>query len=238
MDNKKWYYEFSATQDIKKDDGTSESAESKYAILKPNRRLREDGELFFASEVSRFAKSGVLPKAAWNTILSNGGGSISENDREEYGKLLIEYRDKSFELQSILIKESGTRTPEEQSRFDQLTKDLDEIKRQVQSFEAGQINIFENTAEAKARNRTVLWWVTNLAYKKDETGYVPIFEGKSFEEKLDQYDEIEQSQGNDYLLNVIRRCTYLITLWFLGSAEKPEDFAALDKDFTSQLEKQ
>ena len=60
----KWYYEFSVT------DKTGAQTK-KYAILKPNRKIREDGELFFASETSRFAKAGVLPRAAWNTILSN-----------------------------------------------------------------------------------------------------------------------------------------------------------------------
>jgi hypothetical protein len=237
MENKKWYYEFSVKQDTKKHDGTVDEKESKYAILKPNRKLREDGELFFASEVSRFAKSGVLPKAAWNTILSNGGGSISDNDREEYGKLLLEYRDKSFELQSILIKSDGNRTPEQQSEFDQISQDLEEIRKKVQSFEATQINIFENTAEAKARNRTILWWVTNLSFKQDGDKFVPLFDAPTFEAKLDQYDEIEQSEGSDEVLAVIKRVTYLITLWFLGNVEKPEDFAVLDKEFSSELDK-
>ena len=92
--NKNWLYEF----EIKNDKDETK----KFAILKPNRKLKEEGELFYSSEVSRFAKAGVLPKAAWNTILSNGGGSISEKDREVYGNLLIDFRDKSFELQSIL----------------------------------------------------------------------------------------------------------------------------------------
>ena len=106
---KKWYYEFSYNN-------KETNKETKYAILKPNRRIREDGELFFASETSRFAKAGVLPKAAWNTILSNGGGSISENDRESYGKLLLKYRDLSFEMQAVLIKSDGARTEGENKR--------------------------------------------------------------------------------------------------------------------------
>ena len=97
----KWLYEFDAKNVIKKDDGTQETVNKKFALLKPNRRLREDGELFYAAETSRFAKAGVLPKAAWGTILSNGGGSISEQEREQYGNLLLKFRDLSFELQTI-----------------------------------------------------------------------------------------------------------------------------------------
>jgi hypothetical protein len=220
---KKWYYEFSSTD-------KETSKESKYAILKPNRRIREDGELFFASETSRFAKAGVLPKAAWNTILSNGGGSISESERESYGKLLLNYRDRSFELQAILVKSEGNRTEQENKRLDEIIIELEAIKKDIQSFEAEQINIFENTAEAKSRNRTILWWVLQLAYKHEDDKYVPFFDGETFNEKLDNYDIIEET-GNVELSDVIKRFTYLTTLWFLGRIETTEDFEAFDKDY-------
>jgi hypothetical protein len=221
--SKKWYYEFTSVN-------KETSKETKYAVLKPNRRLREDGELFFASETSRFAKAGVLPKAAWNTILSNGGGSISESEREDYGKLLINYRDRSFELQSILIKSEGTRTEQDNKRIDEIIVEIEEIKRNIQGFEAEQINIFENTAEAKSRNRTILWWVLNLAFKEDDGKYVPFFTGETFNDKLDNYDLIEEG-GDTGLSDTIKRFTYLITLWFLGRIDTAEDFQAFDKDY-------
>jgi len=233
MDNKKWYYEFEIEQDEKKEDGSSEKKVHKFAILKPNRRLREDGELFFASETSRYAKAGVLPKAAWNTILANGGGTISDEQREHYGKLLIDFRDKSYDIQALLIKSDGNRNDEDKKRLDELTASLNEIRQEIQSFESSQVNIFENTAEAKARNRAILWWVANLAFKQVDSNFIPFFNAPTFEEKLDQYDEIEQSD-DPFLLDVLRRITYLITLWFLGRAETTEDFVQLDKDLLSK----
>lgn len=226
--SKKWYYEFSLTD-------KETNKESKYAILKPNRRLREDGELFFASETSRFAKAGVLPKAAWNTILSNGGGSISESEREDYGKLLTSYRDKSFELQALLIKGESTRNEQENKRIDEVIIEIEEIKRNIQSFEAEQINIFENTAEAKSRNRTILWWVLNLSFKKEDDKFVPFFVGETFNDKLDNYDIIEEG-GDAGLSDLIKRFTYLITLWFLGRIETTEDFEAFDRDYFKSQE--
>lgn len=231
----KWLYEFNAKNVIKKDDGSQETITKKFALLKPNRRLREDGELFYAAETSRFAKAGVLPKAAWGTILSNGGGSISEQEREQYGNLLLKFRDLSFELQSILIKGEGERTEAEKLRSDELIIDLDDIRKDIQNFEASQIAIFENTAEAKARNRTILWWVMNLSYEKDGDNYKAIFKGDSFDEKLLQYDSFEEDENKyEFLLGVIRRITYLVTLWFLGRAETSEDFAAFDRSFLKE----
>lgn len=231
----KWLYEFEVNDTLTKDDGSKENIIKKFALLQPNRRLREDGELFYAAETSRFAKAGILPKAAWNTILSNGGGSISEKEREIYGNLLIEFRDASFELQSILIKNESDRSDVEKIRSNELIKELDDIRKQIQSFESSQIAIFENTAEAKARNRAILWWLLNMSYQKINDEYKPLFSGDSFEEKLDAYDFFEESEkGNEFILTVIRRLTYLITLWFLGRAETSKELEQLDTNFSSE----
>jgi hypothetical protein len=237
-DNKNWMYKFESTQQINKADGSMDKKIRKFSLLKPNRRLREDGELFYASETSRFAKAGVLPKAAWNTILSNGGGSISEKEREVYGNLLMKFRDASFELQSILIKSDGDRSEAEKKRSDEIIIELDEIRKEIQSFEASQISIFENTAEAKARNRAILWWVLNLSYEEIEGKLQPIFTGENFNDKLDGYDFIEESDKEDgiFLLEIIRRITYLTTLWFLGRIDNENDFEVFDKSFLNNGE--
>jgi hypothetical protein len=225
----KWLYEFEV-------EDAATKVINKFGLLYPNRRLREDGELFYAAETSRFARAGVLPKAAWNTILSNGGGSISDKERELYGNLLIKFRDISFELQSILIKSEKERTEAEKKRSDELIDDLEEIRRQIQGFESSQIAIFENTAEAKARNRTILWWVLNIAYQKSgDENYKQVFKGETFSDKLDTYDLIEESEKEDgMILGAIRRLTYLATVWFLGKAETLEDFKEYDKAFLNE----
>jgi hypothetical protein len=231
----KWLYEFDAKNIIKKDDGSQETVIKKFALLKPNRRLREDGELFYAAETSRFAKAGVLPKAAWGTILSNGGGSISDQEREEYGKLLLKFRDLSFELQTILIKGEGERTEAEKLRSEELINNLEDIRKDIQNFEASQISIFENTAEAKARNRTILWWVMNLSYEKDDDNYKPIFKGENIEEKLLEYDGFEEDENKyEFLLSTIRRIMYLTTLWFLGRVDSADDFKLYDDNFLKE----
>jgi hypothetical protein len=227
MDNKNFLYKFE-TKD-------KDNAIRKYGVLKPNRKMREDGELFYSVEVSKYAKAGILPKAAWNTILSNGGGSISDKEREIYGNLLVDFRDKSFELQAILIKNITERTEVEKKRSDELLQELDEIKKEIQAFESSQISIFENTAESKARNRSILWWVLNLSYHEKDGQYTPIFEGTDFDVKLDLYDSYEDDYDqNEFLLGVIRRLTYLVTLWFLGRAEKESDFQYFDNLFIEE----
>lgn len=232
MTNKNWMYKFEMANKINKDNGETIEEKLKFALLKPNRRLKEDGELFYAKEVSRFAKAGVLPKAAWGTILSDGGGSISEKEREIYGELLLKFRDASFELQSILIKTESERSDIEKKRSDQIIIELDEIRKEIQNFESSQIAIFENTAEAKARNRTILWWLLTLSYVEKNGDYVQFFEGDGFEEKLNSYDLYEDlNDENNINIIGLRRLTYLITLWFLGKADTEKDFDIFYKNF-------
>jgi hypothetical protein len=238
MNNKKkkqWLYEFEAVETIRNEDGSQESKTRYFSIAKPNRRAREEGELFYAAETSRFAKAGVLPKAAWNTILSNGGGAISDLDREGYGTLLMRYRDLAFEVQTSLLKDENERTEVESEKLSEAVLELGVIGREVQAFEADQINIFENTAEAKARNRTILWWVMCLAHEKVKTDYKPVIDAKSFEDKLDLYDDLEEDvDGNNFILNVLKRTMYLITVWYLGRASTNEELAEFDKTFKSE----
>ena len=52
---------------------------------------------------------------------------------------------------------------------------------------------------------------------------------------MNAYDFIEEAEKEDsFLLGVIRRFTYLITLWFLGRAETNAELKEMDASFLSQ----
>lgn len=214
----KWLYEFDQEFDV-----AGKVVKKTLAILKPNRKLRESGELFYSAEISKFAKAGVLPRAAWSTILSNSGGTISDQDREQYGKLLIDFRDKSLRTQQLMLK--GILTGAEKSELKTISEDLEAIRTNIQSFETDQVNIFENTAEAKARNKSILWWVLNLAYEKNSDGsYQPIVSGDTYDQKIEAYDKIEEDDPDSLAMLILSKMVYYVTLWFIGRANKQEDF--------------
>ena len=79
-------------------------------------------------------------------------------------------------------------------------------------------------------------YLLDHVYEKDGEEYKPLFLGESFQEKLDAYDFIEDTgnQEDNFMLGVLRRLTYLITLWFLGRAESSNDFTEFDKDFLAE----
>lgn len=214
IDAKKWLYAFYA-----KIDGENK----KFYILKPGRRLRQSGELEYAKQLAKFVKAGLLPKAAWGTILDNAGGTISDTEAESYSSSKNRFFELSLQLNTLQQQEKNE---ENLKKIEDIMFDIEIVKNQIQAFELEQIYIFENTAEAKARNSTIEWWLCNLSYGENQE---PFFKGQSVEEKLDWYDSLDPSNEKDSnILKIGQRFSYLITLWFLNRISTFEQFKDAD----------
>jgi hypothetical protein len=222
FDKKKWLYAFNA----KDNDGNDKT----FFILKPTRSMRQLGELEYAKQLAFYVKNGLLPKAAWNTILDNLGGTISEPDAKKYADARREFFDLSIEKGKLEVKSNLTKS--EKDKLEELNFKIEDAKSTIQSMELEQIYVFENTAEAKARNHTIQWWLVNMAYKSESESFFP---GKTIDEKLDWYDSLDSSNDNkndEFLISVGQRINYLVTLWFLGRVSTPEEFFAADSEST------
>jgi len=214
FDIKKWLYSFRASNE----DGDKK----RFYILKPDRYMRQAGEVEYARQLAMFVKAGLLPKAAWSTILDNSGGTISIQEADTYSnarKLFFEY---SIRLGKLNQKDD--KTPEDINEIVKLDGLIEECQQKMQSFELEQIYIFENTAEAKARNATIQWWLVHISY--DENGK-KFFEGNSVNEQLDWYDSLDPEKES-FTIKVAQRFNYLITLWFLNRVADWKDFKKND----------
>lgn len=219
FDTKKWLHSFKATD--------PKGVEQTFYILRPLRSLRQLGEIEYAKQLALFVKAGLLPKAAWNTILENLGGTVSQSEAETYSGAKRRFFELSIEKNELEIK--ADLTDDEKDRLIMLSQGIDEARKDIQAFELEQIYVFENTAEAKARNATVQWWLTQLSYKGEKEQF---FQGRTVDEKLDWYDELDSS-GDDakdlFAIQIGQRMNYLVTLWFLGRISSWEDFADTDR---------
>jgi hypothetical protein len=105
-------------------------------------------------------------------------------------------------------------------------KDNGVIKREIQEFEMAQASLFDQTAENRARNKTILWWVLSMSYYGDVTDkdtIKPIFEGESFKQRLASYDVIEED-GTEFQEDVLKKLVYYVSYWYVGQAQTPEEF--------------
>lgn len=216
FDTKKWLYVFEMEAPNKE--------KKKFFILKPSRTLKQSGDIEYAKQLAIFVKAGLLPKAAWNTILENLGGTVSDKDAQGYNSAKRDFFTFSIELNTLERVESPTE--EQKARIEELKQEIERTKTDIQAFELEQMYIFENTAEAKARNATIQWWLSQLSFASENE---PFFVGKTFDEKMDWYDSLDPDNEEDaFKLRVGQRFNYFVTMWALNRVSSWLDFKDVD----------
>lgn len=220
--NNKYLYSFEVEE--------KEGKKRKFALVKPNRKLKEEGELYYASKLSQFIGAGILPRILWDKLFKDQGGIVAEVDKKEYSSLYIKLVEAREKIEKISAKKESDRTEDEKNKLAEVQAEVVLLRKQMQEMELSQINAFEYTAEAKARNKSIVWWAANLAVEEDSTGdYKKLLGDGDIDSKLDYYDEIVEN--DKFLDSVFSRINYLITVWYLGSANSFAEFEFLDKEF-------
>ena len=218
--------EIQITKDVKK------KIPQKFCIKKPNRGLFDEAELFYAVKLSEGIRAGLLTRALLSKRYENDGGPLSQTEIDRFGVLYSEYFEKQREIQRLLLKES--KTDEEVAELKDLNEEQEVMRRGLQQFEMDQASLYDQTAEVRARNKTILWWILNLAHSINDKGEErPVFKGASFEEKLQAYDTIIETE-DAFNAEIVQKFTYFISFWYVGKASTPEDFKSVADDLDPQ----
>ena len=206
-------------------------------LKKPTRSLFDDAELFYGVKLSEGIKPGLLTRALLAKRFSNDGGVLSEDDKDKYAELYLKLYETQLDAERISSTPEKKRSKDDQSRLDNLLEDSADLRRQLTDFEMAQSSLFEQTAENRARNKTILWWVLHLSHLEDEEGKItPVFEGKDFEDKLDAYDELEASD-DEFYDQLLKKLIYYVSFWYVGRVTSQEEFEQLLEDSGEEIEK-
>ena len=200
-------------------------------ILKePNRRQVEEADMEYSIEMSQCVKRGILTKAMLANKYTDTGGLVAEEDAKSlaksYGKL--------GEIQSEytrLSTKTGKKTKEDEERLAELLEDIAALRKHIVDTETAYASLFNHTADTKAQNRAIMWYVLNLTYVMREEDEEPqvFFKGETFEEKENHYFELDEKEDPLYLLIQGKIATF-ISYWYYASAITKEDFQKLDQD--------
>ncbi|NBO17604.1 MAG: hypothetical protein EBV07_01815 [Proteobacteria bacterium] len=212
----------------------------KLAIKKPTRSLFDEAELFYGVRLSEGIKAGLLTRALLAKRFNNDGGVLSEEEQKEYNDLYNNFLTLQVDFQKLSLKQESLRTEEEKSELSQIIEKMTETREMIQKYEMAQANLFEQTAENRARNKTIMWWVLQLSLIEGENKKLKeLFGEGSYEEKLQKYDEIEESEMGIEKI-ALQKLLYLISFWYIGRAATQEEFSklleAINKD-NKKLEK-
>ena len=249
----KWLFEFSINnfdeveetieskdengEDIKTIKKVQKPREIAFALKRPNRKLYDQAELFYGVKMSEGIKAGLLTRNLLAKRYEDDGGAFSESEKKRYSELYLAIYNKENEYQRLQLnldeKDSDLKTQLSQS----LLTEIAGMRRELQDIENSQSNIFDQTAENRAKNQVIMWWVLNLSHWKehDHNDFAPFFNGTSFEARLDSYDQIEDSDdvfGNE----AIKRLAYYVSFWYMGRAANQEDFESIQEIYKSNNE--
>lgn len=195
-------------------------------LKKPTRSMFDEAELYYGVQLSEGIKAGLLTRALLAKRFSNDGGVMSNPDKQEYADLYVKLFENQTAIERASAKTEKDRTESEKEELQKLLEENGVVKREIQEFEMAQASLFDQTAENRARNKTILWWVLNMSFygdPDDSSTIKPIFEGENYAEKLAAYDQIEED-GTEFQEEVIKKLVYYVSYWYVGQAQTEEEF--------------
>jgi hypothetical protein len=197
------------------------------AIKLPNRKQVQEAEMVYSIEMSKCIKQGILTKTMLLNKYSDTGGLVNEKDSEELNSNYERYYGLQVELANLNLKAESERTEEDKQIITQKQSELIDIRRTIVERETSYLNLFNHTADTKAQNKAILWYVLTLSHYKDtsknHTDYVPIFAGKTFEEKEETLFALEEKEDEIYS-KAYNKLASIISFWFFTGKVDKEEF--------------
>ena len=162
-------------------------------LQKPKVADVENAEFFYGQQFNEYINSGFLTKAMLSKKMESMGDSVlGKNSQKELQKLILE----NVEAARIVEFYGGSKTLTEAQK-----KELEEAKEEfvstrkiITDYEIALREQLSQTADAKAENKLIEWFVFNFSFYEDEvdgkTDIFPIFKGEDWETKRASYLEL------------------------------------------------
>ena len=215
--------------EVKVSKKVTEKTPMKVILKKPSRRQVEEADLEYSVEMSRCVKKGILTKAMLVKKYSDTGGLMSETE----AKTLYQLYQKLMELQREYTENETVNKaePNRKKKTDELTLEMTKVRDQIIKTEMAYQSLFDHTADMKAQNRLLLWYIINLTYiqREGDPKPVPYFKGEDFEDRLEDYYQKEESEDLQYF-EIARKVSNIAAFWFYNQAASKEDFDGLISD--------
>lgn len=200
-------------------------------IYEPSRRQVEDADMEFSIEMSKCIKKGILTKAMLAKKYSDSGGLLSEEDSNRLIRLYRELNEINNSLGRLLDKKQ--KNDKEKAREAELSESFATTRKEIVDLETAYQNVFNHTADTKAQNKVILWYLLNLSYYQAEGAEVlPLFPGETAEEKEDAYYEMDEGGNEIFDLSRDKLMTF-ISFWYFSQNPTEQEFKDLESDIDS-----
>ncbi len=215
----------------------TEESPVKIVFKRPTRTQLEDGDMFYSVWLNKFIKMGLLTRAMLAKQHIDVGGTLDEKEKQYYSNLYVKLYEKQMELQRFALSSEAEMSDAMKEKREQTIAAVGLIRKELTDFETVQASMFEHTADIKARNKTITWYLLHLAQQQevseDETDPVPMFSGDNFDEKYDSY-KTKEDNDDEVFWEAIDKLTSIATIWYMSGVQDKEDFDTLLEEVTQE----
>lgn len=197
-----------------------------YFIKKPTRALFDEAELFYGVKLSEGVKAGLLTRTLLNKRYVDDGGILADKTKNAEADAYKDLYDAQNELQRLTSLEEKDRPEYFVTKKEELETKITVIKNSLTELEVQKESLFDNTAETRARNKVITWWILFLSYYEKNGEKQPFFGEGDYEARMNRYDEIFESE-DPHLVKAANAFIYFISFWYVGRANSKEDFDLL-----------
>tara|TARA_R110000824_G_scaffold55069_28_gene151838 strand:- start:663 stop:1451 length:789 start_codon:yes stop_codon:yes gene_type:complete len=220
VEKKKDGVEVTTAKDVKK------MTSHKFFLRRPTRAMTDEAELYYGVKLAEGIKAGLLTRALLEKRFENDGGVRSDDENKQYADVITKLQDFHKEQVKILEIDEEKRTPTQKKKLKELEKEIKPVRRELRDLQLMEDNLYEETAESRARNKVILWWMLHLAYQDKEGKENSFFGDGDLDSRFDKYDEIDE--GDDvFPIRVARKFAYYVSFWFVGRPNSQEEFQSM-----------
>jgi hypothetical protein len=202
----------------------------KLAIIKADRKLFKAAEMFYAKSLCRYLQEGLMPYSLVAKRYANDGGPLTDAERNH----LKDIREESKRLESEFYG-LGISSENAKQKNDTLVR-INNINIEISNIQNAYSDIFDSTAEIKARNDVIEWWVLHILYADlDDKGYKCLFGNGSYDDKTKAL-EVFDAREDAFEIECIKKLSYLISFWFTAkNTVSKQDFESMERLYTESL---
>jgi hypothetical protein len=205
---------------------TTDKVDHVFVIKQPTRREMEEADMEYSIEMSKCVKQGVLTKAMLMNKYTDTGGMLSEKDAKALSELYGRLGELQTDFTNLNMK-SQSKANEEKRK--ELSEQMAQLRRTIATAETSFSALLNHTADTRAQNKVVTWYLLTLTNIDRGGNLEPFFSGETFEEKKDSFYKMEEEE--DALLSVVYdKITAFISFWYFSTSATEEDFKDLEKD--------
>ena len=195
-------------------------------ILQPNRKQMQEADMEFSIEMSRCIRNGILTKAMLLNKYSDTGGLISDADAKVMVSAAGEIGDLQSRLTILNLKPESERDEDYKKKIESVTSEILQRRKTLIEKETSYMTLFNHTADIKAQNKAILWYVLNLTQFKDNSKknaeFEWLFPGKTFEAKEAAMFDYEENKNEIYEKCYTKLASIISYRFFTSNTEKEE----------------